>query len=256
MTSATTPNNTKPISVFHRKIPALAGVNHYQHPLTQAIFVKSGLLSVVNQHGRYFVPANQVIIIPEQTLHELLAKTAVELTIFYFDQQQASSLPTHTQIVSAGKTLQALLSETTSINNEEAWQGRHGRLLRLLRDYLSEAPPLDIFLPYPQDSRLVSITDKLLKHPSLKSDLISWGKFVNASSRTLTRLFKKETGITYSEWRQRLNIQIAVKHLVSGDSVSNIATLLGYESSSAFIYMFKKQMGISPNQFLKQTISG
>ncbi|GLX78547.1 AraC family transcriptional regulator [Thalassotalea insulae] len=240
-----------PIAVVHRKIPILAGVNQYQSPFTQVIYVKSGVLSIITDSGRHFVPPTQAIAIPAQLSHELLAKTEVELTLLSFESKPAEILPDEIKVLSISTFLKHLLDECQSIDKHYLWHETPGRLLRLIRDYLACAPSLDIFLPYPKDPRLTNITEKLLKHPSLKSDLISWGKFVNASSRTLTRIFKKETGITYSEWRQRLNIQIAIKHLAVGDSISHIAKLLGYESSSAFIYMFKKQMGISPNQFLK-----
>ena len=50
--------------------------------------------------------------------------------------------------------------------------------------------------------------------------------------------------------KQSTNVQIAIKHIVLGDSINEIAKMLGYESSSAFIYMFKKQVGVTPNNYL------
>ncbi|MDT0603917.1 helix-turn-helix domain-containing protein [Thalassotalea castellviae] len=240
-----------PISVLHREIPALAGINKYQHHQTQCIYVHSGVLAIITEHGRYFIPPQQAIIIPDELIHELLAKTEVKLSIFYFIAEESTHLPTHPQVITVDPLLTALMNESLQISNDYLWESSDGRLLRLIRDKLSQAKVLDTFLPYPKDSRLTNITERLLKHPSLKSDLNFWGKFVNASPRTLSRVFKKETNITYSEWRQRLNIQITIKHLSLGDSINSIAELLGYESSSAFIYMFRKQMGVSPSQFLK-----
>ncbi len=240
-----------PITVVHRAIPALAGVNMYQLPLSQYIYVEAGVLSVIHVSGRYFVPAKHGIIIPPQTEHQLLAKTAVTLSIYQFDDEQAVDLALSLQVSSVSPFLSALILESKNITQNYLWNSPQGRLFRTIRDGIVVSPKIDTFLPYPKDERLTNITDKLLLHPSLKSDLVSWGKFVKASSRTLTRVFKKETGITYSEWRQRLNVQIAIKHLAQGDSINSIAKLLGYESSSAFIYMFKKQMAISPKQFLK-----
>ena len=251
MTNQIEANALPPISVLHREIPALAGVNKYQHHQAQCLFVHSGVLAIITDDGRYFVPPQQAIVIPIDFPHEMLAKTAVKLSVFYFDTAEALELPENPKVVTVDHLLNALIAESINIPADYPWQSTNGRLLRLIRDKLAEAPELDTFLPYPQDSRLTNITERLLKHPSLKSDLNFWGKFVKASPRTLSRVFKKETNITYSEWRQRLNIQIAIKHLSLGDSINSIAELLGYESSSAFIYMFKKQMGVSPSQFLK-----
>lgn len=240
----------QPISLLHRNIPVLAGLSQYSHQQTQCIYVHTGVLAVITEHGRFFIPPQQGIIIPADHLHEILAKTAVKLSILYFNSDQASKLSMAPQVIGINRFLNTLIVESESIPTNYLWDSTEGRLLRLIRDKLAIADTLDTFLPYPKDKRLTDITERLLKHPSLKSDLNFWGKFVNASPRTLSRLFRKETQITYSEWRQRLNVQIAIKHLSLDDSISSIAKLLGYESSSAFIYMFKKQMGVSPNQFL------
>lgn len=253
MTSSDNSSPLLPISILHKAIPALAGVNKYQHQQAQCIYVHSGVLAIVGENGRYFIPPQQAIIIPAEYPHEIIAKSAVELTILYFSIEQKISEADKPNILETSSFIRALFDESTQIKGTYLWKSSEGRLLRLIRDKLIDAASLDIFLPYPSDERLTNITERILKHPSLKSDLVSWGKFVSASPRTLSRVFKKETGITYSEWRQRLNIQIAIKHLSLGDNISEIASLLGYESSSAFIYMFKKQMGVSPNQFLKQS---
>lgn len=238
------------ITVLHRKIPALAGIDSYQHALVQVIFVKAGVLSLSTDTERFFVPPGQAIVIPSGFTHRLFAELAVEVSVFYFENDALPESIEKTRILTISAFLQSLIIESANISPDPSWQGQSGRLLRLIRDYLFNMDELDVLLPLAQDERLTNITDKLIAHPSLKSDLVSWGKFVNASSRTLTRNFKKETGVTYSEWRQRLNVQVAIKHLAQGDSIGEIATLLGYESSSAFIFMFKKQMGVSPNRFL------
>ena len=244
----------QPISVLHREIPALAGVSQYRHQQIQCIYVHTGVLAVITEQGRFFIPPQQAIIIPADHLHEILAKTAVKLSIFNFNSDQACELSLTPHVIAINRLLNTLIIESESIPANYLWDSTEGRLLRLIRDKISIANTLDTFLPYPKDKRLTAITERLLKHPSLKSDLNFWGKFVNASPRTLSRLFKKETQITYSEWRQRLNVQIAIKHLSLDDNIGSIAKLLGYESSSAFIYMFKKQMGVSPNQFLKSSM--
>ncbi|MDG1750565.1 MAG: AraC family transcriptional regulator [Thalassotalea sp.] len=251
MTNEIDSTQLPPISVLHREIPALAGINKYQHQQAQCIFVHTGVLAIITENGRYFVPPQQAIVIPADFLHEMLAKTAVKISVFCFTNEEATNLSVQPEVITVDHLLNALILESINIPANYDWQSPDGRLLRLMRDKFIIATELDTFLPYPKDNRLTDITERLLKHPSLKSDLKFWGKFVKASPRTLSRVFKKETSITYSEWRQRLNIQIAIKHLSLGDSINSIAELLGYESSSAFIYMFKKQMGVSPSQFLK-----
>jgi len=68
----------------------------------------------------------------------------------------------------------------------------------------------------------------------------------NSSKQTLSRLFAAETGQTFADWRKRLQLQEAIKRLEAGWQVTRIAFDLGYQSLSAFIEMFRKEMGASP----------
>lgn len=51
------------------------------------------------------------------------------------------------------------------------------------------------------------------------------------------------------EWRQRLKVMKAMTMLNQGKTIESIAFDLGYASASAFIYMFKRWMGFTPDQF-------
>lgn len=70
------------------------------------------------------------------------------------------------------------------------------------------------------------------------------------SSRNLSRLFIKELGMNFSDWRIRLKLLEAIKRLGEQQSVKEIAFDLGYESSSSFIYMFKKYLGKTPSNYI------
>jgi len=56
-----------------------------------------------------------------------------------------------------------------------------------------------------------------------------------------------------SEWRQRLRTVEAMKRLDSGIKVESIALDLGYASASSFIAMFKKLMGVTPDEYRRGT---
>lgn len=64
-----------------------------------------------------------------------------------------------------------------------------------------------------------------------------------ASKRTMQRLFAEESGMSFSRWRQRARLIYAMQSLAAGESVTNAALEAGYSSTSAFISMFRKQLG-------------
>jgi AraC-like DNA-binding protein len=66
----------------------------------------------------------------------------------------------------------------------------------------------------------------------------------------LTRRFAAETGMPFSEWRQRARLMRALELLMAGQPVTGIALDLGYDSLSAFIAMFRRSLGVSPSKYL------
>lgn len=240
-----------PVVVIKREINAHLGIPLCKHQRGQLFYVQQGVVAVITEYGRLIASPNQTIWVPAGQEHEVIAKTNVVLVHFYFSPEQCQHAPAHCVTLQGDSFIGALVLEASNIPPIYPWDGSDGRLLRLIRDRICTADWVNTQLPYPKDERLKLIIDRLQKHPAIKSDLVAWGKFVHASSRTLSRRFKLEVGMTYSDWRQRLNIQIAIKHLVLGDSISDIAQMLGYKSSSAFIFMFKKQIGYTPNNYLQ-----
>jgi len=240
----------QPIVVVNRQLDVNTWVEKHQHSWGQFVYAKHGVMAVITEQGRYLIPPEQGVWVPANIDHEIITSTDVELTSLYLADNEIKDMPLSCQVLRVSPFLKALLSEAKTVNKDYQWQNTEGRLLRLIRDRIASAEPIELQLPYPKDKRLKEIVSRLQKFPALKTDLNSWGKFVGASVRTLSRTFKRETGITYSEWKQRLSLQIAIKQLYMGDSVGNIAINLGYESSSAFIYMFKKHMKVTPSNYL------
>jgi AraC-like DNA-binding protein len=87
--------------------------------------------------------------------------------------------------------------------------------------------------------------------PGDDRDLTQWGRHAGASARTLARLFRRETGMTFAGWRRRLRLLAAVSRLGAGESVAMVADDLGYHSPSAFVAMFRRSLGTSPGRYFK-----
>lgn len=70
------------------------------------------------------------------------------------------------------------------------------------------------------------------------------------TERTFLRRFKKATGDSPVEYLQRLRIEAAKKKLESSrENVEEITWSVGYEDSSSFRKLFKKQTGLSPREY-------
>lgn len=79
---------------------------------------------------------------------------------------------------------------------------------------------------------------------------------LNLSPRYLSDLLKQETGKTAIELIHIFLVSEA-KNMLKGDnqSVSEVAYLLGFENLPYFSRLFKKETGLSPNQFKKNVVN-
>ncbi len=55
--------------------------------------------------------------------------------------------------------------------------------------------------------------------------------------------------MTMAEWRRRLRMLHAVQLLAEGEPVTSAALSVGYSSVSAFIAVFKKELGATPGRY-------
>ena len=101
-------------------------------------------------------------------------------------------------------------------------------------------------------SEISMIKDYIHSHYAENIDLNSVAKMVNISPSHLSVLFKKEIGQNFSSYLIEYRMQIAKRLLANSDiCIYEIAEQTGYSNASYFGKAFKKQFGISPEEFRK-----
>jgi len=113
------------------------------------------------------------------------------------------------------------------------------------------ASSVDVRMPNEERARIVA--DALAKAPADPRTLSEWGSEVGASSRTLARAFLTDTGLTFGRWRSLLRVRAAMIALARGAPVSNVASLVGYDSTSAFVTAFRRETGVTPSSYFRST---
>ncbi len=242
----------RPISMLYRKLPPQSVVTAHSHNWGQLVYASTGVLDVTTPSGRYLVPPHRAVWVPPEHPHEISSIHGAEISSVYITTDEAQSLANHCYVLEVSLLLRELILEALRQPSEYEWLSSTGRLFRTLRDQVIGANSVPLHLPLPSDSRLQKICTELQNHPERKRNLEQWGEFAGASSRTVQRLFLKETGLSFRSWRQQLRLQIALQRLATEKhSVTRIASDLGYESSSAFISMFQQQLGVTPGEYAK-----
>ncbi len=109
-------------------------------------------------------------------------------------------------------------------------------------------PQLSVFLQYKNhlDTRIHDAQDYMMKNISEKLIIDNIAENVNMSSRNLTRLFKKTTGITLGNYIDKLRIERAVDLLSDKHKVEFVAHQCGLKSSNQLRSLLKKYKDILP----------
>jgi len=106
-------------------------------------------------------------------------------------------------------------------------------------------------LPLPRDERLARVAAWLETNPDDRRSLDELARSAGLSARTLTRLFERDSGLTFRAWRRRLRLLKSLDGLEAGDSVTKVALDCGYDSTSAFIAAFRKEFGATPRETVR-----
>jgi AraC-like DNA-binding protein len=136
-----------------------------------------------------------------------------------------------------------------ALSQADAGDARESMLTALILDEVARSPTLPICVALPEDKRLKSLCANLIADPASPLTLDDWATRVGASGRTLARLFERELGMGFAQWRQQVRLAHAASLIARGMPLSRVAAELGYASQSAFSAMFRKTFGQSPSAF-------
>jgi AraC-like DNA-binding protein len=224
------------------------------------VYAARGVLSVHTERGTSIVPANRVGWIPAGFTHYHRAHSHTDMRILFLPASLARLVPGHPAVfMVSGLAREILLTLTGPRNYDRAARNDDraardydraalARLRRVLVDELHEAHEQPLQLPEPRDDRLQAIAEMLYKQPADNTSLAGLGQAIGASSRTLSRLFHDELGMTFYEWRTQLRIYHALVLLADGHDTTHVAHACGWANPSSFIAAFTSIIGTTPGR--------
>ena len=220
------------------------------HERAQLIFAADGVMTVSTREGSWVVPPQRAVWMPAGVTHEIRMAGAVAMRTLYVRSDAARHLPDRVRVIAVSALLRELLLRACALPVLYDEAGPDGRLMALVLDEIATLPSLALDLPAPRDPRLGRICRALRADPGSTRTLEEWALEAGASGRTLARLFVKETGLTFADWRQQARLLAAMARLAAGQPITRIALDLGYESPSAFAAMFRRALGAPPSRYL------
>jgi AraC-like DNA-binding protein len=201
--------------------------------------------------GSWIVPVHRAVWVPARVAHAIRMSGAVSMRTLYVDPRAASGLPATCQAVDVPPLLRALILAVVERGGLDRRAPVERHLFDVLVDQVRSLRSSGVHLPQPNDARARRIADRLEEDPADRRTLAALARGSGASPRTLQRLFRGETGMTFAGWRQQLRLGHALQRLAAGGSVTSVALDAGYTSVSAFVSVFRRTFGQTPGRYLR-----
>ena len=227
------------------------GFDHHRHERGQFAYAACGVITVFTDQGDWVVPPGRAIWVPAGLPHAMCMRGPVTMLNAYImpTDQQRLALAEDCQVLGVSELLRQLLEQAAQVPT--ALGERDEYLLGLLLHEIARMPKLALNAPLPREPRLAKICRRLLDQPSLEIAIDEMAQDAGMSRRTFTRLFRQHTGVSFVEWRQQACLLAAIVRLGNGESVTRVATELGYSSPSAFATVFRRALGESPSRYFQ-----
>ncbi|WP_431256485.1 AraC family transcriptional regulator [Roseateles chitinivorans] len=242
-------DTARPTVAMEVDYPSGAVTGWHSHPRAQLLYAIDGVMLVDSAAGFWVVPPNRALWLVAGVRHSVRMSGAVRMRTAYIDAERLGDLPDRTCVLNVSPLLRELMVEAVRVPVDYAERGRDGTLMGLLIHELRRATSLPLHLPMPEDSRLKAICEALAEKPSDAATAQVWAERLGVAAKTIHRLFQKETGMSFAQWREQARLLFALRRIAEGARVVDIAFDCGYSSQSAFAAMFRRHFGVPPSGF-------
>jgi AraC-like DNA-binding protein len=243
--------DTRPIIALCQTFPDSHHVQSHLHQRGQLFCPMSGLAMVSTSHGTWLVPCRRALWIPAGVEHELRMEGVVEMQSLYFDTRVFLNMPDRCRVVAISSLMRSLMAEAVALPIKYDRGGRSAAIMKLIGYEVGRLRELPLSLPLPTDKALARRCLKFSASPKANANIDDWASSLYLTRRTFTRLFRRQTGLSFVAWRQQACILAAIPKLTAGASVSQTAADLGYDNPAAFSTLFKRTLGVTPREYIR-----
>jgi AraC-like DNA-binding protein len=220
----------------------------HQHPRAQLLHATAGVMRVATDTALFIVPPGTGLWVPANTGHVTRMPAGLSMRALFLREDAAGAGPDAVMVVAISPLLRELI--LAACNEPLMWDedGPVRHLVALALHEIGHAATRPISVPACRDPRLQRIAEALLADPADARGLELFASTAGASARTLARLFRRETGMSFQAWRRQLRLTEALALLAQGATPARAAAAVGYGSGPAFGAAFLAAFGTTPGR--------
>ncbi len=223
----------------------------HSHARGQFIALTRGLLVVEAGSEQWMFPSGRCAWIPPDCRHKARSVGGAAGSMVYLSSEMCRGLPRTPCLFSSSELLFTIVDRVLMWDPWQPLNPARKRLISVLRDEIAQPQEQRLRLPLPRDKRLDRVARVLLDDVADDRGLDGWAQFAGMSRRAFMRAFSAEVGMPFGRWRQQARLFAALEMLAQDESVTDAAIAVGYDSVSAFIEMFRKMLGTTPQMYFR-----
>lgn len=237
-----------PLVGYAADYPAGHDTGRHVHPRAQLLHSIAGVMRVETDDVLFIVPPGTGLWVPVEVPHAVRMPAGLRMRALFLREDVARAGPDTVAVIAVSGLLRELILAACKAG--AAWETRLplGPVAEIALHEIGRAATRKLALPVCRDSRLARVAAALLENPADSRDLAELAKAAGASSRTLARLFRRDTGMSFQEWRRQLRLTEAFARIVQGETPARAAASVGYASGPAFGVAFRAAFGITPGR--------
>ncbi|HEV8393650.1 MAG TPA: helix-turn-helix transcriptional regulator [Vicinamibacterales bacterium] len=226
----------------------------HRHASHQLLFASTGAMTVTGDRTSWMIPPGRAVLIPAGVPHAIRMWGDVAMRSLYFPVEVAVPVadPATCRVISVTPLLREIILRVADLAALDSRVEAEARLMSVLMDELAAAPIEPLLLPLPSDPRALTAANAVLADPAEEATTDDLARRSGLSARTLERLFRAETGMSFGVWRQKARLLESVRLLAERGLVTDAALDSGYSSVSAYIAAFKQTFGCTPGAMLAE----
>jgi AraC-like DNA-binding protein len=215
----------------------------------QLIYATQGVMTVRSANAAWVVPPHRALWVPAGVDVRLHWSGPVALRSLYLAKgRRLGNMPRQCTVWNVTPLLRELILRAVEHGALNGAMASQRRLAEVILDELARLSEAPLQLPLPVDARALRFAELWQSSNASVKTLM---RRAGASRRTLERLFHAETAMSLGQWMRRERLLRALRLLAEGETVQATAAKLGYSSPSAFIAMFRRQLGETPGGYFE-----
>lgn len=238
----------RPLSAMVRDYADGETTGLHLHARTQLLYASRGVMRIETEAAHFIVPPGRALWVPARLVHGVTMLGRVAMRSMFLREDAARIGPPTTAVLNVSPLLRELILAACAEPLEWEEAGRNTLLMGLMLDEIGRAAVLPLGVPAVRDARLQRLAAALIADPASPLGLEEWATVSGASVRTLSRLFRRDTGMSFGRWRQLLRLTEAAARLGSGMPLGRVAAAVGYSSASAFGAAYRATFGVPPGR--------